>query len=387
MFRSYRTLLRNSFVCAFFAVAIFCLAARLYAAQMTRIAKIATPDDDASLKLDALGNPVIAFRGGSLLQLAHCANPTCSSATSIQTIDTGSLEDEVSVVIPTSGNPIVAYFFGNLDIGKGELRIASCGNPDCSTGNNIAKPDQGLEGLSLFMVLDSLGNPVVSYTGGSGLKLLHCGNPSCTSGNSVVLVDPQSGESSGTGLALDSVGNPVIAYVGAGTTPKVHVVHCNDPNCTSLSKTAVDMAGFGNTDNADLVLDGAGNPIISYYHFGHRIAHCGNPKCTANNVVTTVDPLGLDGGKSSILLASNGNPIVTYTVFQGGKNQLTVLTCGDANCATGNVFAHPDMSNDNGLDSSLRLDAQGRPVVSYQRFDQRLNSFLLLVHCGTTTCN
>lgn len=387
MFRSCRTPLFIFPAYVIVAAAFLCLPMSLSAAQMNHISKIAGPDNDASLKLDALGNPVIAFRGGSLLQLAHCVNPTCSSGTSIQTIDTGSLEDEVSVVIPATGNPIVAYFFGNLDTGNGELRIASCADPNCSSGTSIAKPDQGLEGLSLFMVLDPLGNPVVSYTGGTGLKLLHCGNPSCSSGNSVVLVDPQSGEGSGTGLALDSAGNAVIAYVGAGTTPKVHVVHCNDPNCTSHSKTAVDAAGFSNTDNADLVLDGAGNPIISYYHVGHRIAHCGNPNCTANTVVTTVDPLGLDGGKSSILLGSNGNPIVTYTVFQGGKNQLTVLTCGDANCATGNVFAHPDTSNDNGLDSSLRLDAQGRPVVSYERFDQRLNSFLLLLHCGTTTCN
>lgn len=387
MLCSHRTALFSLLARVSIAGMVLYLAASLNAAQMNHIAKVAAPDDEASLKLDALGNPVIAFRSGSLLQLAHCANPTCSSGTSVQTIDTGSLEDRVSVVIPAAGNPIVAYFFGNLDTGNGELRIASCGDVNCSSGNTITTPDQGLEGLSLYMVLDSVGNPVVSYTGGTGLKLLHCGNPSCTSGNSIILVDPQSGQGYGTGLALDSSGSPVISYIGTGTTPKVHVVHCHDPNCTSHSKTAVDVAGFGNTDNTDLVLDGAGNPVVSYYHIGHRIAHCGNPNCTANNVVTTVDASGLDGGKSSLLLGNNGNPIVTYTVFQGGKNQLTVLTCGDANCASGNVFAHPDTSNDNGLDSSLRLDAQGRPVISYQRFDQQLNSSLLLLHCGTTTCN
>jgi hypothetical protein len=362
-------------------------AADLTNAPKNRLTRIANPSNYAALELDAVGNPVIAFRGGSMLQLAHCANPACSSGTSIQTIDTGSLESTVSLALDHSGNPVVSYFFGNVDAGTGELRVITCGDANCSSGVNIAIADRGLQGLSNFMVLDASGNPVVSYTGGNGLKLLHCGNPACTSGNSVRSVDPLSGEGQGTGMALDGAGNPVIAYVGAGTAPKVHVVHCNDPNCSSRSKTAVDSAGNFNIDNAALVLDAVGNPVVSYYHLGHRIAHCGNPNCTANNVITTVDPLALDGGGSSMVLDGNGNPAISYTLFQGGKNRLTILRCGDANCSTGNTFANPDLSSDNGLGSSLQLDAHGRPVASYQRFDLRLNSYLFLLHCGSPSCN
>lgn len=244
----------------------------------------------------------------------------------------------------------------------------------------------GSDGLGSSLTFDASGNPVVSYTGGDGLKLLHCGNPTCTSQNSVVSIDNTSGENLGTGLALDEFGNPVVAYRSAGTSPKIKVAHCADPNCSSRTIKAVDDTD-DSLGNATLALDESGNPIVTYYHLGRQIAHCGNPNCSAKNVITLLDAAAVTPDQGSIVLDSHGNPVVSYEVQQGRADRLTIAHCGDANCSAGNTFAYPDLSNLNGPFSSLQLDRQGRPVVSYQRSKSITNSFVFLLHCGSTTCN
>lgn len=350
----------------------------LDAAATNRFAQIDAPGGSTSLKLDAAHNPVIAYTSAARLKLAHCANPACSSGTQIHQID-GAVQSSLSLALNQAGNPVITYS------GRSGLQIVTCGDPNCSSGNQIVMNVGDSDGLGSSLIFDASGNPVVSYTGGDGLKLLHCGNATCTSQNSVLSIDTTSGESLGTGLALDEAGNPVVAYSGAGTNPKIEVAHCADPNCSSHKITAVDDTNtFG---NATLVLDQAGNPVISYYHLGRQIAHCGDPNCTSNNVITLLDSGAVFMDQGSIILDGNGNPVVSYEVQQGRADRLTVVHCGDANCSSNNTFVQPDASNLNGGSSSLQLDQLGRPVVSYQRSKSITNSFVFLLHCGSTTCN
>src|SRR5438874_1168403 len=83
-----------------FAFLLSAHASQREAAAVNRISFIAQPAKDNSLKLDPAGNPVIAFWDDpASLMLAHCANPTCSSGTSIHTVDTGQVFAEVSLAL------------------------------------------------------------------------------------------------------------------------------------------------------------------------------------------------------------------------------------------------------------------------------------------------
>jgi hypothetical protein len=355
-----------------------------------RLSFLAMPASDNSLKLDAAGNPVIAFWDDrASLMLAHCANPTCSSGTSIDTVDTGQVFAEVSLALNSSGNPVISYFFGNLDGGQETLRIATCGDPNCSAGNVIAVPDQS-GGLASSLLLDSAGNPVVSYTGGNGIQLLHCTVPNCTSGNIISTVDAGSNYGNGS-LALDSAGNPVISYTSPGVQQFIKLAHCSDPNCSASTINSIDSSGGANTDGTALVLDAAGNPVITYFRAGREVAHCADPNCSANTVITRVDAQSANGERGSIVLDQSGKPIISYTVLIRNGHQvedhLAVLHCGDANCSTGNSIVMPDVQPITGPLSSLQLDRQGRPVISYQRIADLINPALYVLHCARATCN
>ena len=89
---------------------------------------------------------------------------------------------------------------------------------------------------------------------------------------------------------------------------------------------------------------------------------------TTGNSISTPDT---DGGLfSSVALDANGNPVISY--LDSANQHLKVLHCGDPNCTSGNSIASPDAwgSGFGGFlvrqnDTSLALDAGGNPVVSY----------------------
>ncbi len=294
-----------------------------------------------------------------------------------------------SLALDASGNPVVSYY----DAVDGDLRILHCNNANCSSGNSITLPDtEGDVGTYTSLVLDSSGNPVVSYydaTNGD-LKLMHCNDPDCAGGDESITSPDQEDVNGDTtsddvgrwnSLALDGSGNPVISYRDR-TNLDLKLMHCNDANCAGgdESITSPDTAGdvgFGTS----LALDDAGNPVVSYGH-GHpnsvKVLHCANPNCDPGNVITT-----FSGGTSNILgstslvLDSSGNPVVSYAFQQPG---LMLLHCGDASCSAGNVIT------DNVFGArfpSLALDATGNPVVSLAR---PVNNSLVLLHCNDVNC-
>jgi hypothetical protein len=108
-------------------------------------------------------------------------------------------------------------------------------------------------------------------------------------------------------------------------------------------------------------------------------------------VVTGVDHRAINGDRSSMVLDSNGNPVISYSILvregQQVEDHLAVIRCGDASCASGNIFASPDRSPIAGGFSSLRLDSRDRPVISYQHIVDLLRPAVYLLHCGSSTCN
>ena len=250
-------------------------------------------------------------------------------------------------------------------------------NPD----NSITSPDTaGDVGFHTSIALDAAGNPVVSYYDSSSrnLKLLHCGNASCTSGNSIASPDTGGSVGQHTSLALDAAGNAVVSYYDLSNA-NLKVLHCGNADCTSgNSITTPDTAGQVG-EYTSITLDVLGYPVISYRdsspNLDLKVLHCGDANCSSGNVITSPDTSGNAGIDTSIALDGNGFPVVSY--YESGQG-LKVLHCGDANCATGNTITFADASG--GRNSSLALDGAGNPVVSYE------GPGLKVLHCGDPNC-
>lgn len=333
---------------------------------------IASPDSPgvvgfySSVALDTSGNPVVSYYDASNgdLKLLHCGNPACTADNTIASPDTaGNVGLWTSLALDASGNPVVAYTIYDV---VGTLKVLHCGNPTCTAGNTIASPDPPAKVvLGTSIAMDASGNPVVSYYDDENddLTVLHCGNPTCTANNSIEAPDVLGFAGAYSSLALDADGNPVISY---NRTLDLRVLRCGDPNCSSGNVGASpDTEGLVG-DYTSLALDSDGNAVVSYHDRTNgdlKVLHCGNAACDAGNSVVSPDTGGDVGQHTSLALDADGNPIVSY--YDATNGDLKLLHCGDPDCSSGNTITTPDAAGNVGTYTSLTLDASGRPVISY----------------------
>ena len=137
---------------------------------------------------------------------------------------------------------------------------------------------------------------------------------------------------------------------------------------------------------ASLALDASGFPVVSYrtiaFEFGLRVLHCDDANCASGNSESSPDVSGVSGiVSSSLALDANGFPVVSYSHFAGLESLvLRVLRCGNENCTAGNTIA--SFGTDGTTNTTLALDGAGNPVVSYSDSLSALN----VLHCGNAAC-
>jgi hypothetical protein len=184
---------------------------------------------------------------------------------------------------------------------------------------------------------------------------------------------------------LNSNDFPVISYIDE-TNSDLKLVVCGNETCTSGNTiTTVDSAGYVGFFTS-LELNMNGYPVISYWDQGNydlKVAVCGNAACTSGNTLSTVDSTGDVGRYSSLSLNSNDYPVISY--WDVTNHALKVAICGDVICTSGNTLATVDNSpGEVGLYTSLALTNGDLPIISYYDYN---NGDLKLAICGDVICS
>ncbi len=181
-----------------------------------------------SIGVGSDGNPVISYldSGTNDLRVAKCVDPACSGAATVTLVDTaGSVGHHTSLAIGTDGNPVISYF----DAVNQDLKIAKCANPACTGAATITTVDAtGNVGKWTSIAIGTDGNPVVSYLDETNfdLKVARCGNPACTL---ATITSPDTLGTVGqyTSIAIGTDGPPIVSYWDFNNALKVARVPVN----------------------------------------------------------------------------------------------------------------------------------------------------------------
>jgi hypothetical protein len=284
-----------------------------------------------------------------------------------------------------------------LLIGLLSLLVFLGATPADAAGNSIVVADPALAvGWQSSLSLDAAGNPVISYYDSllGDLKVLHCGNPNCTEGNSIASPDTAGNTGSFPSLALDVEGLPVVSYLDL-SQQVLKILHCGDGNCLTGNSivSAATLSPYAGPPS--LVLDAAGNPVVSYIDVSPNITgnasqlqvlHCANVDCSGENNPVTIASRGVDGN-TSISLDALGNPVIAFQNLRSYPGpfdpQQNLLHCGNADCTSpDNSITTPATFNNINF-QALVIDENGLPVVSYYSPNE---GKVRILRCGDPTC-
>ena len=318
-----------------------------------------------SITIGSNGNPIISYYDQTKgdLKVAACKNPTCSGATENDRSTNTTLDSNervgryTSIAIGTNGNPIISYY----DDANGDLKVAACNSPTCTTSINTTLDNNG--GMFTSIAIGTNGNPIISYHDETNqvLKVAACNNPTCTTSTNTT-IDNNDRVGSYSSITIGTNGNPIISYYDLAYRD-LKVATCIDPTCTTATKSTIDSTGSVGSYSS-ITIGTNGNPIISYYDLAYRdlkVATCIDPTCTTATK-STIDSTGSVGSYSSITIGTNGNPIISHYDIANGY--LKLAACSNPACTT-STNTTIDNNGSVGSYSSITIGANGNPIISY----------------------
>jgi hypothetical protein len=262
------------------------------------------------------------------LRLAHCSNAACTSATLTTVDSTGQVGLFTSVTIGADGLGLISY---SSDYTNYDLKVAHCSDPSCTSATLTTLDSTGEVGPGSSVTIGADGLGLISYYDYTNydLKVAHCSDPSCTSAIFTTL-DSAGQVGYFTSLTVGSDDLGLISYYDY-TNGALKVAHCSNTACTSATLTTLDsIGGVGNISSVTIGADGLG--LISYFDQSDadlKVAHCSNAPCTSATL-TTVDSTGLVGGFSSVTVGADGLGLISYYDYTNGD--LKVAHCSNLPC-------------------------------------------------------
>ena len=289
----------------------------------------------------------------------------------------GNVGAHTSITIGTNGNPIISYH----DYTNGDLKIAACNNPTCTTSTTTTIDSNSVVGRDTSITIGTNGNPIISYADATNgdLKVAACNNPTCTT-STITTIDSADYVGLYTSIAIGTNGNPIISYLD-NTNGALKIAACNNPTCTGTTElerstnTTIDSTSTVGY-HTSITIGTNGNPIVSYYDITNsalKVAACNNPTCTGTTENDRSDNYIIDstiavGQYTSIAIGTNGNPIISY--WDLGNLDLKIAACNNPTCTgTTELERSTNTTIDSGDDvggyTSIAIGTNGHPIISY----------------------
>jgi len=189
-----------------------------------------------SIAIGADGFPVISYTDHTLdaLKILKCANAACAGASTITIVDDPAnfVGFYTSIAIGTDGLPVISYY----DETAGALKVAKCANPACTGAATIITvddPPANNVGIFTSIAIGADGLPVISYWDITveALKVAKCTNAACTGAAAITTVDdPANLVGGSSSIAVGADGLPVISYRDT-TAGALKVAKCGTRSC------------------------------------------------------------------------------------------------------------------------------------------------------------
>jgi predicted regulator of Ras-like GTPase activity (Roadblock/LC7/MglB family) len=328
------------------------------------------------------GLPLVAVfdSNNNDLKAVHCADTTCSSATTTLLDSTGNVGRYPSVTVGADGLGLIAY----IDATNANLKVAHCTNLAC-TGFTTATVDAsgkvGDSQTSVTVGTDGLG--LISYYDGTAgdLVVAHCSNVACSSAATTAIdTAGDVGRSSSVAIGADGLG--LVSYSDS-TNTRLRVAHCSNVACSAAAAATVDNGPAVGFDTSVTVgADGLG--LVSYYDNGNgdlKAAHCSNVTCSAATT-STLDSTGLVGQYTSSSIGIDGLAVISYYDSSGSNLDLKVAHCVDVACSAA-TSTTVDSPGTVGWYTSLAIGADGLPLVTYRDVT---GTSVKVAHCPNVFC-
>ncbi|MEE8526904.1 MAG: collagen-like protein [Thermoanaerobaculia bacterium] len=317
------------------------------------------------------------------LEVAHCDDVACTSATISTLDDAGNVGLFTSVAIGADGFGLISYY----DTTDDNLKVAHCDDVACTSATTSILDSGGNVGRYTSVTIGADGRGLISYFDDSSdnLKAAHCNNITCTSATTSIL-DSAGDVGRFTSVTLDADGLGLISYVQrSGSTVFFKVAKCADVTCASVSgihflDTAFNVSSLDPTTTS-IALGADGLALISYTDADVlKVAHCSLPPCFFPTITTLDSPLR--GTDNSLKIGRDGLAVISYynTTSGGG---LWVAHCNNVTCSSASTTSLGNAAIFPALQSALTIGADGFPLIAY--FED-IGDNLKVVHCSNRFC-